>query len=71
MMIASTSFESSSDHTSTHISYAMVFAEENSREAIVAAMKKRHTYASTTNILAAFKAADRRARPWAIPSQAR
>lgn len=46
------SFESSSDHTSTHISYAMVFAEDNSREAIVAAMKKRHTYASTTNILA-------------------
>ncbi|MEO6739954.1 MAG: DUF3604 domain-containing protein, partial [Chthoniobacteraceae bacterium] len=49
------SFESSSDHGSTHISYALVYAEENTREAIVAAMKKRHTYAATDNIVADFR----------------
>ncbi len=49
------SFESSSDHGSTHISYAMVLAEDHSREAVVAAMKKRHTYAATANIVADFR----------------
>ena len=49
------SFESSSDHGSTHISYAMVLAEDYSREAIVAAMKKRHTYGATDNIVADFR----------------
>jgi hypothetical protein len=49
------SFESSSDHGSTHISYAMILAEENTREAIVAAMKKRHTYAATDNIIADYR----------------
>jgi hypothetical protein len=48
-------FESSSDHGSTHISYAMVYAEGNTREAIVAAMKKRHTYAATDNIVADYR----------------
>jgi hypothetical protein len=45
-------FESSSDHGSTHISYAMVFAESSSREAVVKALKQRHVYASTDNIIA-------------------
>ncbi len=49
------SFESSSDHTSTHISYAMVFAEDHSRDAVVKAMKQRHTYAATDNIVADFR----------------
>ena len=49
------SFESSSDHGSTHISYALVYAEANTREAIVAAMKKRHTYAATDNIVADYR----------------
>jgi hypothetical protein len=48
------SFQSSSDHGSTHISYALVYAEENSREAILNAMKLRHTYAATDNIVADF-----------------
>ena len=30
------SFQSSSDHTSTHISYALVYADGNSREAVLA-----------------------------------
>jgi hypothetical protein len=46
------SFQSSSDHGSTHISYAMVYAENASREAIHAAMKLRHTYGATDNIIA-------------------
>jgi hypothetical protein len=49
------SFQSSSDHGSTHISYALVYAESNSREAILAAMKKRHTYAATDNIIADYR----------------
>jgi hypothetical protein len=49
------SFQSSSDHGSTHISYALVYAENNSREAILKAMKQRHTYAATDNIIADFR----------------
>ena len=49
------SFESSSDHGSTHISYAMVYAEGNTREDMLAAMKKRHTYAATDNIIADYR----------------
>ncbi|HZN37012.1 MAG TPA: hypothetical protein VFB80_24445 [Pirellulaceae bacterium] len=49
------SFQSSSDHGSTHISYALVYAEKNSRDAILAAMKQRHTYAATDNIIADYR----------------
>jgi hypothetical protein len=49
------SFESSSDHTSTHISYAMVYAEDTSREALLRAMRLRHTYAATDNIIAEYR----------------
>jgi hypothetical protein len=49
------SFESSSDHVSTHISYSMIYAEGNSRDAMIAAMKKRHTYAATDNIIADYR----------------
>ncbi len=44
-------FQASSDHISTHVSYACVLAEEFSRQGLVEAMKKRHTYASTDNIV--------------------
>lgn len=44
-------FQSSSDHISTHISYAVAIATDNSREAIFDAFKKRHTYGATDNIL--------------------
>ena len=43
-------FQASSDHVSTHISYAIVLAEENSREGIIDAFKKRHSYAAHDNI---------------------
>jgi hypothetical protein len=49
------SFESSSDHGSTHISYGLVYAEGNSRSDMLAAMKKRHTYAATDNIIADYR----------------
>src|SRR5262249_7759696 len=44
-------FQSSSDHVGTHTSYACVLAEEFTRKGLVEAMKKRHTYAATDNIV--------------------
>ena len=51
-------FESSSDHTSTHISYAMVYSEGRSREELIKAMRARHTYAATDNIIADWRCGD-------------
>jgi hypothetical protein len=45
-------FQSSSDHGSTHISYCNVWVEKPTREGILEAMKKRHVYGATDNILA-------------------
>jgi hypothetical protein len=44
-------FQASSDHVSTHVSYACVLAEEFSRRGLVEGMRKRHTYAATDNIV--------------------
>jgi hypothetical protein len=44
-------FESSSDHWSTHISYFMVLAERHDRRAILDAVKRRHVYGATDNII--------------------
>ena len=44
-------FQSSSDHISTHISYAIALAEDHTRAAILDAFKRRHCYAATDNIL--------------------
>lgn len=44
-------FQVSSDHVSTHISYAVALAENTSREAILDAFKKRHTYGANDNIV--------------------
>lgn len=49
-------FQCSSDHVSTHVSYACVLAEEFSRQGLVEAMKKRHTYGATDNIIVDFRA---------------
>jgi hypothetical protein len=46
------SFEASSDHLSTHMSYSILYATGTTREAIMDAFKKRHVYAATENILA-------------------
>ena len=45
----------SSDHCSTHISYAMVYTDEPTREGIFKAIRKRHTYAATDNIVLDFR----------------
>ncbi len=50
--------ESSSDHVSTHMSYAVVLAEDAGREALVNAFRKRHSYAATDNIILDVRAGD-------------
>ena len=49
-------FQCSSDHLSTHISYANVYAEDLSRQGLLAAIRERHIYGSTDNIVAEFTA---------------
>ena len=44
-------FEASSDHISTHISYAIALAEDTTRPAILDAFRRRHCYAATDNII--------------------
>lgn len=44
-------FIASSDHVSTHMSYACVWAQDNSREALFEGMRARRTYAATDKIL--------------------
>ncbi len=46
------SFEASSDHLSTHMSYSNILAADNTRAALLDALRKRHVYAATDDILA-------------------
>jgi len=48
--------QASSDHWSTHISYAMIVAEDFTRESMFEAIKARHAYAATDNIILDFQA---------------
>jgi hypothetical protein len=48
-------FEASSDHISTHISFTNLWVNTPTREGILDAMKKRHMYGSTDNIVADFR----------------
>src|SRR5260370_9363679 len=41
----------SSDHGSTHISYAMVYTGDPSRQGVLDAIRKRHTYGAMDNII--------------------
>ncbi len=50
--------QASSDHWSTHISYAMILAEDFTRESMFAALKARHAYGATDNIVLDFQATD-------------
>jgi hypothetical protein len=45
-------FEASSDHISTHLSYANVYVADDTREAVLDGVRRRHIYGSTDNILA-------------------
>jgi hypothetical protein len=44
-------FECSSDHISTHMSYAVLLTDEISRQGVIDAFRKRHSYGATDNIL--------------------
>jgi hypothetical protein len=44
-------FQSSSDHWSTHISYAIFLSEKHDRESLLEAARKRHSYGATDNIV--------------------
>lgn len=48
-------FEASSDHCSTHISYSCILAAGTRREDLVDAMRKRHSYGATDNIVLDFR----------------
>jgi hypothetical protein len=48
----------SSDHYSTHISYALVYTPSTSREAIFNSIRQRHTYGATDNIVLEFRLGD-------------
>ncbi|MGH9657045.1 MAG: hypothetical protein ACRD96_00790, partial [Bryobacteraceae bacterium] len=43
--------QASSDHWSTHISYACILAESATREGLFDGLRKRHAYAATDNII--------------------
>jgi len=51
--------QASSDHASTHISYAMLLTEDLSREGLLRAIRARHAYGATDNILLDVRAAGR------------
>jgi hypothetical protein len=50
--------QASSDHWSTHISYACLITDSPSREAMLDAIRKRHAYGATDNIILDFRARD-------------
>ncbi|RMG40829.1 MAG: exo-alpha-sialidase [Planctomycetota bacterium] len=49
----------SSDHGSTHISYSLVYVPRNDRREIIEAIRQRHTYGATDNIILRVRAGDR------------
>ena len=49
----------SSDHWSTHISYAMVYTEFPTRNAIFDAIRRRRTYGATDNIILEYRLGER------------
>ena len=51
-------FQASSDHISTHISFAVAIAEDATRAAIFDAFQRRHCYAATDNIVLDVRSGD-------------
>jgi hypothetical protein len=51
-------FQASSDHWSTHISFFIILAEARDRQSLLKAVKQRHCYAATDNILVDFRCGD-------------
>ena len=50
--------QASSDHISTHTSYAMIYTPTTNRADIVDNMRRRHAYGATDNIILDFQAVD-------------
>ncbi len=50
--------QASSDHMGVHTSYGMILAEDNSRAGLLDAMRARHAYAATDNIIVDFRLVD-------------
>lgn len=51
-------FAAASGHHSTNAAFTCVLASDNTREAILEAFRKRHTYAATANIVADIRSGD-------------
>src|SRR5262245_5276887 len=51
-------FQASSDHSSTHIPYFVVLAAKNDRESILHAIKQRHSYGATDDIVLDVRSGD-------------
>ena len=54
--------QSSSDHISTHCSYALIYTPSTERADIVESMRKRHAFAATDNIIVDYRAVDAQGR---------
>jgi hypothetical protein len=52
------SFEASSDHISTHMSYCNILSRDATRESLLDAFHKRHVYGATDDILADVRSGD-------------
>lgn len=52
-------FQASSDHWSTHISFFIILAEGRDRQSLLKAVKQRHCYAATDNILLDVRCGDK------------
>lgn len=50
-------FIASSDHMSSHMSYAAVYVEDVSREGVFEGLRQRHTFAASENIIVDFRLA--------------
>jgi hypothetical protein len=50
--------QSSSDHVSTHISYAALYVDRLDREALLQAIRARRTFAATDNVIVDFRMGD-------------
>jgi hypothetical protein len=51
-------FQASSDHWSTHISFFVILSERHDREGLLEAVKKRHCYGATDNIVLDVRSGD-------------
>jgi hypothetical protein len=51
-------FQASSDHVSTHMSYAVVLTDDVTRQGIIDTFKKRHSYGATDNIVLDVRSGD-------------